>query len=163
MFTLPDTDTDTERIGLYCYVKNSGPTLIPMHVLILTQMGTAPNLVPILLPKRWNLIHSQCYFVLVSLRYLPIIGICIGIGLRIGLGQCKHIITETETDAMATIPNGIGVSVQYEHIHTNKSYLSVSVSVPVSVNAPLAILQTQTLNVSEWTMNVSEWTLNVNE
>ena len=64
---------------------------------------------------------------------------------------------------MATVANGIGVSVQYENLHTNKSFLSVSVSVPVSVIAPLAILQTQTLNVSEWTLNVSEWTLNVSE
>ena len=59
---------------------------------------------------------------------------------------------------MATVANGIGVSVQYENLHTNmyKSFLavSVSVSVSVSVNAPLAILQTHKLNVSEWTLVV---------
>ena len=78
--------------------------------------------------------------------------------MGIGLGQCKHIITESETDAMATIPNGIGVSVQYENLHTNmyKSFLSVSVSVSVNVNAPLAMSHTHTLNVSEWTLVVNE-------
>ena len=54
VFTLPDTD----RIGLYCYVKNSGPIAIPTHVLITMQMTIAPNLVLI----RWNLTNFHSNF-----------------------------------------------------------------------------------------------------
>ena len=36
----------------------SGPRIIPMHVSIQVQVGTAPNLVPI----QWNLTHFHCYF-----------------------------------------------------------------------------------------------------
>ena len=41
--------------------------LIPMHVLIAMQMGTAPNLVPISVPIRWNLSHFHYYFTMLSL------------------------------------------------------------------------------------------------
>ena len=46
-----------------------GPTPILMHVPIPMQMGTAPNLVSVLVLIGWNLIHFHCSFALVSLRY----------------------------------------------------------------------------------------------
>ena len=64
----------------------NGPKLIPMHVLIPIQMGTAPNLVPI------SVLIVVTIGISPSAALLHIIGICVGIGVGIGLCQCKHTI-----------------------------------------------------------------------
>ena len=155
MFTLPDTDTDTERIGVYYYVKNSvlwSDTDACTNSDVdgyCTQFGTYIGTEKM----EFNLFSLfLCIGYQSQGSFLHIIGICIGKG--IGLRQCKPIRTESETDAMATVANGISVQCAHHHTIICKPLLLVSASVSffISVNVPLAM--SQTLNVREWTLVV---------